>query len=258
VVSYDDVDNIARLCKRFGLHDAVETPDKSKQMDLQKQVTISPTGRSTSSPSNHIDRPKKLSLFEAVRVWANDEGIPFDIVDAGNRLTKALNRSVAFDPKTAFVKRRRSGTICPAQRFNPMRPLWIRMVLLLVGALLSSVSVTCAQVIEPDRATVPALRHPALPDFSMQQRAAIYKSIIAAMKEHPTVAVPSDTQVDVGTTLPETELLQSPEDMRVQIAAANKYKYAIWNDQVLVVDPAKKTVVDILHDYILRAYDKQK
>lgn len=227
-------------------------------MDLQKQVTISPIGKRPSSPGNHSDKRNKLSLFEAVRMWTNDEGIPFDSVDAGNRLIKALNRSVAFDPKATFVKRQRSGTICPAQRFNPMRPLWIRMVLLLVGALLSSVSVTCAQVIEPDRATVPALRHPALPDFSMQQRAAIYKSIIAAMKEHPTVAVPSDTQVDVGTTLPETELLRLPEDMRVQIAAANKYKYAIWNDQVLVVDPAKKTVVDILHDYILRDYDKQK
>ena len=258
MVSYDDVGNIARLCKRFGLHDADETPDRSKQMDLQKQVTISPTGKRTSSPDNHIDRPKKFPLFEAVRTWTNDEGVPFDIVDAGNRLTKALNRLVALDLKATFVKRRRSRTICPAQRFNPMRPLWIRMVLLLVSALLSSVSVTCAQVIEPDRATVPALRHPALPDFSMQQRAAIYKSIIAAMKEHPTVAVPGDTQVDVGTTLLETELLRPPEDIRVQIVAANKYKYAVWNDQVLVVDPAKKTVVDILHDYILRDYDKQK
>ena len=78
------------------------------------------------------------------------------------------------------------------------------------------------------------------------------------MKEHPTAAVPEDTQVDVGTTLSETEPLRPPEDIRVQIAAANKYKYAIWNDQVLVVDPAKKTAVDILHDYILRDYDKQK
>jgi hypothetical protein len=96
VVSYDDVGNIARPCKRFGFPDADETPDRSKQMDLQEQVTISPTGKRTSSPDNHIDRSKKLSLFEAVRMWTNDEGIPFDIVDAGNRLTKALNRSVAF------------------------------------------------------------------------------------------------------------------------------------------------------------------
>ena len=40
------------------------------------------------------------------------------------------------------------------------------------------------------------------------------------------------------------------------IAATNKYKYTIWNDQVLIVDPAKNTVDDILHDYILHDYDK--
>jgi hypothetical protein len=93
--SYDDVGNIARLCKRFGLHDADETPDRSKQMDLQKQVTISPTEKRSSSPGNHIDRPKQLSLFEAVRMWTNDEGIPFDIVDAGNRLTQAQIQEIA-------------------------------------------------------------------------------------------------------------------------------------------------------------------
>jgi hypothetical protein len=95
VVSYDDVGNIARLCKHFGSHDADETPDRSKQMDLQKQVTISPTEKWSSSPGNHIDRPKQLSLFEAVRMWTNDEGIPFDIVDANNRLTKAQIQEIA-------------------------------------------------------------------------------------------------------------------------------------------------------------------
>jgi hypothetical protein len=28
-------------------------------------------------------------------MWANDEGIPFDIVDAGNRLTKAQIQEIA-------------------------------------------------------------------------------------------------------------------------------------------------------------------
>jgi hypothetical protein len=74
---------------------ADERPDRSKQMDLQKQVTISPTGERSSSPGNHIDIPKHLALFEAVRMWTNDEGIPFDIVDAGNRLTKAQIQEIA-------------------------------------------------------------------------------------------------------------------------------------------------------------------
>jgi hypothetical protein len=93
--SYDDASNIARLCKRCGLHDTDETPDRRKQMDLQKQVTISPTGKRSSSPCNHIDISRQLSLFEAVRMWTNDEEIPFDIVDAGNRLTKAQIQEIA-------------------------------------------------------------------------------------------------------------------------------------------------------------------
>ena len=64
-------------------------------MDLQKQVSISPTTKRSSSSGKQIDRPKKLSLFEAVRMWTNDEGIPFDIVDANNRLTKAQVQEIA-------------------------------------------------------------------------------------------------------------------------------------------------------------------
>ena len=93
----------------------------------------------------------------------------------------------------------------------------------------------------------------------MQQRAAIYRSVVAAMKEHRMAALPFDTKVAVGVELPETsELYPLPEDVRTQIAAANKYKYTVWHDQVLLVDPAKKTVVDILRDYVLRDYDKTK
>jgi hypothetical protein len=137
------------------------------------------------------------------------------------------------------------------------------MAPLLVSALLLSASIASAQtgVIEPDRAPLahPLPRHPALPDFSMQQRVAIYKSVVVSMKEHRRPALPVDLHVDVGTKLPETaELYSLPEDVRTQIAAANKYKYTVWNDQVLLVDPAKHTVADILHDYILRDYDKQK
>ena len=64
-------------------------------MDLQKQVTTSPIGKRISSPGNHSDKRNKLSLFEAVRMWTDDEGIPFDVVDAGNRLTKAQIQEIA-------------------------------------------------------------------------------------------------------------------------------------------------------------------
>ena len=64
-------------------------------MDLQKQVTISPTEKRSSSPDNHIDRPKQLSLFEAVRRWTDDEGVPFDILAEGSRLTEEQIQEIA-------------------------------------------------------------------------------------------------------------------------------------------------------------------
>ena len=143
-----------------------------------------------------------------------------------------------------------------------MRLLLIRRVSLLASTLLLNVSIAHAQgITEPDRAPLAlrAPRHPTLPDFSMQQRAAIYRSVITSMKEHHTATLPFDTKVEVGTKLPETaEFYPLPDDVRAQITAADKYKYAVWNDQVLLVNPAKNTVADILHDYILRDYDKQK
>jgi hypothetical protein len=72
-----------------------ERPDRRKQMDLQKQVTISPTTKRSSSSFKQIDRPKQLSLFEAVRIWTDDEGVPFDILDEGNRLTEEQIQEIA-------------------------------------------------------------------------------------------------------------------------------------------------------------------
>jgi hypothetical protein len=79
-------------------------------MNLQKQVTIFPVA-TRSSTTNQIDGPKKLSLFEAVRIWLDDEGVPFDIVDDGNRLTeeeiKEISHSEAYKGELlAFDERR--------------------------------------------------------------------------------------------------------------------------------------------------------
>jgi Protein of unknown function (DUF1236) len=124
-------------------------------------------------------------------------------------------------------------------------------------ALLTSVWLSLpaqAQVgaIEPYRA--PAVtadtRHPALPDFSMQQRAAIFRAI---MEQHSPPTVPFDLEVGIGTILPnaiETHALPAP--VLAQIPAAAKYNYAIWRDQVLVTEAGTRRVADILHGYILR------
>ena len=134
------------------------------------------------------------------------------------------------------------------------------LILTAVGVWLLS-SAALAQVIEPDRAPHPAAdtRHPALPDFSMQQRATIYQSAIAAMQERRAAALPLDIQVEVGGKLPATvELYPLPDDLLTEIAGARKYKYTVWNDQVLLVDPTNMVVADILHDYVLRDYEKKK
>ena len=64
-------------------------------MDLQKQVTISPTTKRSSSFGKQIDRPKKLSLFEAVRRLTDDEGVPFDILAEGSGLTEEQIQEIA-------------------------------------------------------------------------------------------------------------------------------------------------------------------
>ncbi len=132
------------------------------------------------------------------------------------------------------------------------------LLLSIAGLVLSSATTLHAEmVIQPDRAapatTTP--RHPTLPDFSMEQRAEIYRSAIAATKEGNKPAVALETAVDVGTILPEgSELYPLPENIQTQVAAGRKYKYAVWQKQVLLVDPTNKMVVDILRDYVLRDY----
>jgi hypothetical protein len=132
----------------------------------------------------------------------------------------------------------------------------IRIAPLLASAVLG-VGAANAQtgVIEPGRAH-PVLprdtEHPALPEFSMQQRAAIYEAV---MTQKPATALPADMQIGIGTKLPQSaELHPLPDAVRARMPAASKYKFAIWGDQVLLVDAAKNTVADILHGFVLREY----
>jgi hypothetical protein len=137
-----------------------------------------------------------------------------------------------------------------------MQFLLIRIAPLVASALLG-VGAVSAQTgaIDPDRAhpAVPAdTLHPALLEFSMQQRAAIYEAV---KEQRPTAPLPFDMQIEVGTKLPQSaELHPLPEVIRAQISGASKYRFALWRDQVLLVDPADTTVADILHGFILQDY----
>jgi hypothetical protein len=67
----------------------------NKKMDLLKQVTLSPLAKGDSSRGTRIYRSMKLSLFEAVRSWTDEEGNPFDIEVDGNPLTKEQIQEIA-------------------------------------------------------------------------------------------------------------------------------------------------------------------
>jgi uncharacterized protein DUF1236 len=109
-------------------------------------------------------------------------------------------------------------------------------------------------VIEPDRANPEVdTRHPTLPEFTMPQRAIIYRAVMADIKEKSATPLPIDMQIGVGTKLPEgAKLYPLPDAIGEQISAAKKYNFAVRGSDVLVVDPSKKTVTDILHGYILQ------
>lgn len=64
-------------------------------MDLEKQTTIFRSSEATSS-SNSVDKPTRVSLFDAVRKWTDAEGVDaFEIELDGKRLTSEQIQEIA-------------------------------------------------------------------------------------------------------------------------------------------------------------------
>jgi hypothetical protein len=115
------------------------------------------------------------------------------------------------------------GTFHRWPSFHDMRRM-IRLSVLVSALLFNGVAaVAQVGVIEPDRTPQPAdPHHPAILDFSMQQRAAIYRSVVAAAKERRAARLPFDTQITIGGVVPNDARLEPlPEEVRDRIAAAN-------------------------------------
>lgn len=143
----------------------------------------------------------------------------------------------------------------PCQGWWRMRSV-VPKIALVAASMASSIAVGGAQtgVITPDREApeVSGARHPALPGFTMQQRAAIYSAVMQANRPP---ALPLDMQIEIGTKLADSAEVQPlPEAARAQVPAASNYKYALWRDQVLLVDASNNTVADILHGDVLQEY----
>jgi hypothetical protein len=135
----------------------------------------------------------------------------------------------------------------------------VAQTVFVAASVIFSVSLSGAQtgVIEPDRpaSDITGARHPALPVFTMQQRAALYSAVVKAQLP---AALPLEMQVKIGTKLPDSPQVQAlPEAARSQVPAAKNYKFAIWRDQVLLVDH-NNTVADILHGDVLKEYTRSQ
>jgi hypothetical protein len=80
-------------------------------MDLEKQTSILRSAK-PGPPSNPMDKPTQVSLFEAVRRWNNNEGLDaFDIELDGSPLTNQQIQEISHsetykDRLLAFDERR--------------------------------------------------------------------------------------------------------------------------------------------------------
>ena len=95
---------------------------------------------------------------------------------------------------------------------------------LVAAALLASVSLAEAQV---------AI------DLSPEQRTTVYSTIT---RERVRTPPPAGLSFSVGAAVPaEVELYAVPESLEVQ--AIRPYRYTVWNNRVVLVDPQSRKVV---------------
>ncbi|MGH6770061.1 MAG: DUF1236 domain-containing protein [Xanthobacteraceae bacterium] len=90
-------------------------------------------------------------------------------------------------------------------------------------------SITCAQA-------------QAVIELSPDQRTTIYGTIT---REPVRVPPPADFNFRVGVAVPaEVELYAVPE--AVEVPTIRRYRYTVWNNQVVLVDPGSRKVVQII------------
>lgn len=81
--------------------------------------------------------------------------------------------------------------------------------------------------------------------LSAQQRAEIYNTV--TKQKVSRTPPPPNLHVTVGGDLPASmELYDLPPDVAADIPATKLYKYTLVQNQVVIVDPTKMKVVDII------------
>jgi hypothetical protein len=107
-------------------------------------------------------------------------------------------------------------------------------------ALLTGVSVTAAQTVTIDTRL----------QLSQPQKEKIIRSITAGAtpdrgRETPPPGVTVDLKV--GASMPQNiELLDLPSAMIAEIPAIGRYKYAKFGEEIAIVDPGSRQIVEIL------------
>jgi hypothetical protein len=81
--------------------------------------------------------------------------------------------------------------------------------------------------------------------LTAQQRAAIYESV--SKQKVSRTPPPANLHVTMGGDLPASmELYDLPPNIAADIPATKLYKYTLVQNQVVIVDPTKMKVVDII------------
>jgi hypothetical protein len=110
-----------------------------------------------------------------------------------------------------------------------------------IGVVLAGTMGIAGAQIAPQKGTEPMQITPA-------QRTEIYQTVIkdtSKVRKPP----PAESQVTVGTELPGSiELHTLPDSIMMGIPAAKQYRYTIWNNQVVIVDPTNLKVVALIRE----------
>jgi hypothetical protein len=79
-------------------------------------------------------------------------------------------------------------------------------------------------------------------ELSPDQRTTIYSTIT---REPVRTPPPADFSFRVGAVVPaEVELYPVPDE--VEVPAIRRYRYTLWNDQIVLIDPGSRKVVQII------------
>lgn len=118
-------------------------------------------------------------------------------------------------------------------------------LLIAVLAFLAGTAVTLAQNVGPDEAVQARGDISQKQALTPAQERAIYNAVIGQRVRPSTTRIP----VAIGAAVPQAvELEELPDQVAAETPWATVLKYAMVEDDIVVVDPIEMQVVDVIHD----------